>query len=242
MAGRGVFQAVSLGKSLGRRKVLHDASFHAAHGRITVLLGRNGSGKSTLLDVATGWRAPDHGTVRLDDRVWTRPRLHQLAARGVFYLPERPPLSSAHSVGIHLRAVERRFGPVDRAGVVEALSIGPLLGRYAATLSGGEKARVAMALAVARRPRCLLADEPLAGLAPIDQDLLVSALRGLAGDGTAVVVTGHDVRLLLAFAHRVVWIASGTTLELGTPAEALVHERFRRDYLGPAEASGPSPP
>jgi ABC-type branched-subunit amino acid transport system ATPase component len=89
-------------------------------------------------------------------------------------------------------------------------------------------------LAFARSPRVLIADEPLVGLAPEDQEFFGSLLRRLAAQGTAVVTSGHDARVLLGVSDVIIWSVAGTTHHLGTPREALAHEQFRREYLGPA--------
>jgi ABC-type lipopolysaccharide export system ATPase subunit len=108
-----------------------------------------------------------------------------------------------------------------------------LLGRRPSALSGGERRRADLAAVLVRRPRCLVADEPYRGIAPLDAELLTSAFRGLAAGGCAVVLTGHDAPTLLAAADHVTWCVSGTTYELGTPAAATAQDRFRREYLGP---------
>src|SRR5207249_1045546 len=94
------------------------------------------------------------------------------------------------------------------------------LARKASTLATGERRRPEIAVAVMRRPDCLLADEPLLGIAPADAELVSQSLRDLAGRGTAVVVSGHEVPRLLELADELVWQTAGTTHFLGTPQEA----------------------
>jgi ABC-type Mn2+/Zn2+ transport system ATPase subunit len=81
-----------------------------------------------------------------------------------------------------------------------------------------------------RAPQCLLADEPLRGVAPVDAESIGVLLRRLAQSGCAVVITGHDTTLLDHIADRVTWCTAGTTYELGTPQQALSHDAFRREY------------
>jgi len=88
-------------------------------------------------------------------------------------------------------------------------------------------------LALARKPRCLVADEPLAGIEPWDQEALVGVLKGLAERGCAILVTGHDVNPLMALADDIIWMVGGTTHWLGSPESARAHYQFRREYLGP---------
>ena len=93
-------------------------------------------------------------------------------------------------------------------------------------------------MALARRPLCLIADEPMAGIAPADREMVSAAIRGLAVDGCAVLLTGHDVDDLMTLSDDVVWMVGGTTHWLGSPASARDHFQFRQEYLGPRGYSG----
>lgn len=225
--------AESIGKSFGTRNVLRTASVWAASGKITALLGRNGCGKTTLVKITTGQLKPDHGVVIYDGQRMLRPRLHDLARAGLYYLPERNLLSTAFTIRDHLDALYRLFpgATIDRA--IESLRIGEFLERKPQTLSGGERRRCEAAIAVARNPRCLLADEPYMGIMPRDAMLLTNAFRKMAHiKGCAVLVTGHEVNTLLELADDVIWQTAGTTHYLGTSEEAQRHDQFRREYLG----------
>lgn len=228
-----LFAADSIGKSFGSRTILKAASIWAWPGKISVLFGRNGCGKSTLLKVAAGQLRADHGVVLFDGRAYLRPRLSELASRGLFYLPDRDLLSRRLTVREQIRAVEWRFGESRTAEVLERLEIGHLLDQTPVQLSGGERRRAEIAAAWIRAPRCLLADEPFAGIDPADAEVVAEAFRGMARQGCAIVITGHEVRQLLNTADDIVWMAAGTTHGIGTPAEAVRHEQFRREYLGP---------
>ena len=236
MAARPLFAADSIGKSFGSRTILKAASVWARAGKITVLFGRNGCGKSTLLRIGAGQLRADHGVIQFDGRAYLRPRLPELAARGFFYLPDRDLLSRRLTVREQLHAVEWRFGGSRTAEVLERLGIGHLLDRTPRELSGGERRRADIAAAWIRAPRCLLADEPFAGINPSDAEVLAEAFRGMAREGCAIVVTGHEVPQLLETADDIVWMTAGTTHGMGTPEEASRHEQFRREYLGPAAA------
>jgi ABC-type multidrug transport system ATPase subunit len=230
-----VLLADSVSKAFGETRVLSAATLAAHAGAVTVVLGRNGAGKSTLLKIAAGWLAADHGIVRFRAETYLRPRLHRLAARGLFYLPARGILSPAFTLRAHLEAVERRFPDEARQVIVDRLEIGSLLDRAPASFSGGERRRAELAVALLRRPLCLLADEPLLGIAPKDIEVIGSVLRDLAADGCAVVATGHELPALLPLADEVLWVTSGTTYRLGSPAQAERDWHFRREYRGAAE-------
>ena len=89
-----------------------------------------------------------------------------------------------------------------------------------------------MALAFARRPFCLVADEPFRGIDPRDREALGRAFRALAERGCAVVISRHEIPTLFELADRLLWVTAGTTHWLGTPAEARHSDAFRREYLG----------
>lgn len=227
-----LFSVDSIGKSFGSRTILKAASVWARTGKITVLFGRNGCGKSTLLKIGAGLSRADHGVIQFDGRSYLRPRLSELATRGLFYLPDRDLLSRRLTVGEQIRAVEWRFGGSRTTEILELLDIGHLLGQTPVKLSGGERRRAEIAAAWIRAPRCLLADEPFAGIDPSDAEVLAEALRGMAREGCAIVITGHEVRQLLDTADDIVWMTAGTTHGMGAPEEAIRHEQFRREYLG----------
>lgn len=105
------------------------ASVWATEGRITVVFGRNGCGKSTLLKVGAGVLRPDHGVVHFAGRVYLHARLHELASRGLFYLPDRELLSRRLTLGEQIRAVEWRFGASRTAGILDRLGIRHLMGQ-----------------------------------------------------------------------------------------------------------------
>lgn len=243
-----VLEVDSVGKRFGSRSVLHAASLRAAAGAVTFLVGRSGCGKTTLLRIATGFLPYESGYVRFDGETYARPRLHRLARLGVLYLPDRDVLSNAFTVRAQLDLMWRQLGRAAGGGAVdevcEKVALGELVDRRPGALSEGERRRAEMAFALARNPRCLLADEPFRHLSPLDAAIVDGTLRALAGRGCAVVVTGHEVASLLDVADQVTWCTAGTTCSVGTPADARGHWRFCTEYLGvvPEGGSGGAPP
>jgi ABC-type multidrug transport system ATPase subunit len=228
-----ILAAESIGKSFGSRRILSAASLWLHSGSITALVGRNGQGKSTLFKIASGLLDADHGVVRFREERFSRTRLPQMARRGLFFLPERGLLSHSFTLRAHLRAVAHHVGNRGTATAVEWLHIEHLLDRYPHNLSGGERRRAELAMAVARRPDCLFADEPFLGIMPTDAEVFSDVFRRLAAEGCAIGISGHEVPTLFDLAHDVTWMTAGTTHALGPPAEARVHDQFCREYLGP---------
>lgn len=228
-----VLAAECVTKSFRERRVLSSASLRAFTGQLRVIFGRNGEGKSTLIKIAAGRIAADSGAVHFDGRAYLTPRFHELAARGLFYLPDHDLFSSAFTVRQQLEMIRRQFdgGSIDAAA--ERMGVADHLDRLPHKLSGGELRRAELAAIMVRRPRCVLADEPFRGVAPADAEHLAEAFRQIAATDVAVVVTGHEVPTLLEAADHVTWCTSGTTYELGPPSSAVRDEAFRRGYLGP---------
>ena len=227
-----LLEADCVSKRYGRRQVLTSASLRAVAGRVTALVGRNGSGKSTLLRIITGSLAPDTGYVRLHGATLLSTTLSVLARDGVFFLPDRDLLHPALSIGTQMQATADVFGvAVDVPAIARQLGITGRLDQRPRTLSGGERRRAEIAVAIARHPAILLADEPLRGLAPIDAETILQALSTFARTGGSVIVTGHETPLLLPAVDHVTWCTDGTTREFDSPAAAMADFAFRRDYL-----------
>ena len=227
------YTADSVTKSFGGRQVLKSASVWGWSGAVTVMLGRNGSGKSTLMRTGAGMLRADQGTVHMNGRAYPRPQLHILARAGLYFHPERGCLPMYGTLRDHLTAINKRFGgtydeAIELTGMEELIDV-PLL-----ELSGGELHRAEVASCIARAPSCLIADEPYAGVSPIDAERLTTALTHMRDHGCAIIISGHDVPSLMGIADEVVWVTSGTTHALGCPQAATEHHQFATEYLGPS--------
>ncbi len=218
------------GKRFGLRTVLKSASAWAWPGRITILMGRNGCGKTTLLRCGLGLTWAEFGGAFLDgSRV--SGGLPSLSRAGVAFLPDRRLLSPRLTLGEHVEAFSqvkgRRVDPTPGA----SLDVERLLESKPGHMSGGERRRAEIWLAVAAASTCLIADEPFLGIAPADRAKVAVALRALAQTGAAILVTGHEVEDLFDLADEVIWMVAGTTHGLGSPDEAARHAQFRLEYL-----------
>ena len=221
----------SFGKRFGPRTVLKSASAWAWPGRITLLMGRNGCGKTTLLRCGLGLTWADFGVTFLDGRRVTG-GLPGMSREGLFFLPDRRLLSPRLTVREHVTAIgESRPAGLD-PGPAATLEIDDFLDSKPFAMSGGERRRAEIWLAVAGSTSCLVADEPLLGIAPADRAKVAAALQARAATGTAILVTGHEVEDLFDLADEVIWMVAGTTHGLGSPDEAARHHQFRLEYLG----------
>lgn len=220
-------------RHFGSHRVLTSASLRAMSGQLLLLAGRNGAGKSTLLKIAAGRLRAESGHVCIRGQTVMRPTLATMARRGLFFLPEQQLLTPGLRVGQQLDAVARRFHTEDEVRTVcRSLELDGLGGSTPTQLSVGQLRRASMAFALLRRPGILLADEPIRGIAPIEAERILSAMRELVSRGSAVVVTGHEVPTLMACADAVVWCRAGTTQAFASPAAAFDDWAFQQEFLG----------
>ena len=208
--------------ALGGRPVLHGISLAVAAGEIVAVVGPNGAGKSTLLKALAGLRAPAAGAFTYEDRDVASMDRRGLG-RLVAYLPQDRVVHwpmRVRSVVALGRLVHRGEGTQDDSAIAAALAAMDVAGfaeRSVAELSGGERARVLVARALAQEAVVLLADEPTAGLDPAHALALFGHFRQLAGAGRSVLVALHDLSLAARFADRVLLLRDGRALAEGPP-------------------------
>jgi iron complex transport system ATP-binding protein len=215
---------------LGARVVLDDITLDVHAGSLCALVGPNGAGKSTLLRALAGLVPLDGGEVRSAGAGSTE------SAGPVAYLPQDRTvhwdLSVTRVVALGRLAHAGRPATSPQAdeqaidAAMRRMDIRHLAARSIREVSGGERARVLMARALAQETPILLADEPAAGLDPAHQLTLFEHLRALADEGKAVLVALHDLSLALRFADRVVLLHEGRVAGDGPPAETLSRERI----------------
>lgn len=178
-------------------------------GSITGLLGPNGAGKSTLLALLQGLRRPTSGRVSLFGGDPRDPRSRRLLGT----TPQDTALPDTLRVGEVIEYVGGHFSErADAAVLAEQFGLTDLLRRQCGSLSGGQRRRVAVALAFAGNPRLVLLDEPTTGLDVDGRRVLWQAIRDRHAEGVAVVVTSHYLEEIEALAERVVVIAGGRVL------------------------------
>jgi ABC-2 type transport system ATP-binding protein len=191
-------EAEQLGKRYGRTWALRDCSLRLPAGRIAALVGPNGAGKSTLLHLAVGLLRPDAGAVRIFGET---PYANPSVLPEIGFVAQDTPLyrdfTAAELVEAGRRMNKRWDGALARNRLAQ-LGIPPKL--PVGKLSGGQRAQVALALALAKRPRLLLLDEPVASLDPLARrEFLQSLMGSVAESETTVLLSSH----LLADLERV---------------------------------------
>ncbi|MFE5854146.1 heme ABC transporter ATP-binding protein [Streptomyces sp. NPDC056500] len=227
---------------LGGRTVLAGIDLSARAGEVLALVGPNGAGKSTLFGALAADIAADQGSVQIGDRAagsWSAPEL--ALRRSV--LPQSTALSFPFPVADVVRMGRAPWAGTaredeDDAAVAEAMAAtetGEFAHRPYSALSGGERARVALARVLAQRTALLLLDEPTAALDLRHQELVLRICRSRAAAGDSVVVVLHDLGLAAAYADRVAVLHEGRIAAEGAPAEIFQDELLSRVYRQPVE-------
>ena len=229
----------ALSVSFGKRAVLRDVGAAFGPGEFVGVLGPNGAGKSTLARAILALLRHDSGRVLIDGRdVGGLPRA--VLARRVAYLPQGQtlhwPLSVERLVGLgrlpHLGPLSR-IAPTDAAAIEAAMAradVVPLRARIATELSGGERARVLLARALAVQAPALIADEPLAALDPGHQIEVMELLAAEARAGALVIVILHDLTMAARHCDRLILLDGGRIVADGRPAAVLDAARLAAVY------------
>jgi ABC-2 type transport system ATP-binding protein len=203
-----VIEARGLGKRYGGTWALRECSLAIPEGHVAALVGPNGAGKTTLLNLAAGLAAPSAGAVTV---LGGRPAGSPSALDGIAFVAQDTPLYKNLSVAdmMHLTAnLNRRFDQGYAKARLDELGI-PCK-RKAGKLSGGQQAQLALTLALARRPRLLVLDEPVAMLDPVARhEFMATVLAAVAGDGVSVLLSSHVLTELERVADYLILLSEG---------------------------------
>ncbi|MFI8004597.1 heme ABC transporter ATP-binding protein [Streptomyces sp. NPDC086010] len=234
-----VAEATGLGVRLGGRPVLDSVELTVRAGEVLALVGPNGAGKSTLLAALAADLPVDSGEVRIDGRPASGWSAAELALRRAV-LPQAAALAFPFPVEDVVRMGRAPWAGTARqaededavAAAMAATEVADFAARPFSALSGGERARVALARVLAQRAPLLLLDEPTAALDLRHQELVLRLCRERAAAGDAVVVVLHDLGLAAAYADRAVVLRGGRVAAVGPPAGvftgALLGEVYRQ--------------
>lgn len=202
-------------KRFGTVKALDDVTVAVDPGTTVALLGPNGAGKSTLFAVLLGLRRPDSGVVRLLGGDPRRPDRR----RRVGFAPQELGFPQTLRVQEIAGLVARHFDPGEPEDVLDAFGVRTLERRQAGGLSGGQRRRLAVALAFLGRPQLVVLDEPTAGLDAEGRRAVWTAIEHARGRDAAVLLATHDLDEAEAVASRVVALSGGRVAAEGTVAE-----------------------
>src|SRR6201995_3808415 len=222
-----IIETHGLGKRYGSTWALRECTLAIPAGHVAALVGPNGAGKSTLLNLAGGLAEPTAGAVTV---LGALPAGSAAALDGIAFVAQDTPLYRNLSAAdmLHLtRNLNRRF---DQHYAETRLSeLGIPLNRKAGKMSGGQQAQLALTLALARRPRLLVLDEPVAMLDPVARrDFMDTVLTAAAGDGVSVVLSSHVLADLERVAGYLVLLSRGRVQVAGEGAALLAAHRLGR--------------
>jgi iron complex transport system ATP-binding protein len=240
--GSVALEAAGVSVTRGGREVVSGVDLQVRHGELVVLVGPNGAGKSTLMGVLAGDLEPASGRASLDGRPIAGWGVRELAMHRAMLL-QRIEISFPFSVVDVVRMGRSPWAgtsaeDADDPAVAAAMSdtdVTHLAAREYPSLSGGERARAALARVLAQGTGILLLDEPTASLDLQHQELVMGVARRRATQGVAVVVVAHDLQLAAAWADRVVMLERGRVAADGPPQEVLTEALLSRVYRTPVE-------
>ena len=225
-----IIETNGLGKRYGTSWALRECTLAIPAGHVTALVGPNGAGKTTLLNLAVGLAEPSAGSVTV---LGGYPAGSPAALDGIAFVAQDTPLYKNLSVAemLHLTRNLNRVFDQDQAKARLA-DLGIPLKRKAGKLSGGQQAQLALTLALARRPRLLVLDEPVAMLDPIARhDFMATVLTATAEDGVSVLLSSHVLSELERVADYLILMSRGRVQVVGEVDDLLASHRV---LTGPA--------
>lgn len=217
-------ELVSATAKIDGRVVLDDVSLAVATGELVALVGPNGAGKSSVMRTLAGLLPLAAGKVRLDGTDLSGLSARDRAVRMAWLPQERRiawNLPAIEVAGLGLPFLTGREAVCAARAALAEVEAGHLSERGVAEMSGGERARVLLARVLAAPTRALLVDEPVAGLDPDAQLLVLDRLRTRARTGQAVLASLHDLQLAARFADRIVVLCEGRVAADAAPLAAL---------------------
>jgi ABC-2 type transport system ATP-binding protein len=228
---------VGLAKRYGRRWALRDCTLSIPEGKVVGLVGPNGAGKTTLLHLAVGLLAPTSGTIAV---LGGHPGDGPAQLGRVGFVAQDTPTYARLSVAKHLRMGAWLNPSWDRELAehrIDALDLDPR--QRAGSLSGGQRAQLALTLAIAKRPELLLLDEPVASLDPLARrEFLQDLMEIVAGHGVTVVLSSHLVADLERVCDYLIVLAA-SHVQLAGEVDALLASHHR--ISGPRREPGSLP-
>ncbi|MEW4982697.1 MAG: ABC transporter ATP-binding protein [Cycloclasticus sp.] len=230
--------ASNIAVTLSGKSILKDISVKFPSGKLIGLIGPNGAGKSTLIRALAGLQMIESGAIELNNYpLHTLPHLE--LAKKITYLPQTGechwPMTVERVVmlGRHPHVDSHLLDKVNMQAVEQAIKdadIMHLVGRAVNELSGGERARVMLARALATQSDILLADEPIASLDPRHQIDVMALLQNLTSKGKTVIVVLHELHLAMRYCDQLVLLNDGKKVSEGMPKEVLTIDNLQHVY------------
>lgn len=245
--GEVVLECLNASKRFGDFAAVAGVDLHIRNRKLQALIGPNGAGKTTLFNLLSGMYPPETGTLILRGREVSGLSADRLARRGVarsFQITNLfPGLTLEENLRLAIQAHHSgRFNPwrpvdsfarvhEETHALIEFLGLEGLESVPVSSLSYGGQRLMEIGLALAAKPRALLLDEPLAGLAPAERERIVGLIRRL-GEHMGVLVVEHDIDRVFAFSETITVMDNGAVLVEGLPETVRAHPEVQEVYLG----------
>jgi branched-chain amino acid transport system ATP-binding protein len=229
-------------KRFGGFTALEDIRVNIRTGERFGLIGPNGSGKTTLINCISGVLPSDAGTVRFAGEDVTKLPAYKRTRRGIarsFQVP-RPfrtmtvleNLLVAMDFGIVEHGLSARQAEQQAMAILDKIGLAAKAGVSSSQLSQVELRKMELARAMAARPKLLISDEAMAGLAGAEVDEVLDVLFRLNKEGITVIMIEHIMQAVMRFSERVMCLDAGKIICEGTPAEVTADKRVQEAYLG----------
>jgi branched-chain amino acid transport system ATP-binding protein len=238
----------NLGLDIGGATIVADVSLEVAEGEFLGIIGPNGAGKTSLFNLLSGLLRPTSGSVTLRGRDVTNTPPHARAGAGLgrtFQLSsvfprlsafENARLAAEAALGGTLRIWRRAAHvreAVERAGTsLERVGLADRAGVPAASLSGGEKRKLELAMLLASDPHVVLLDEPMAGVSAEDVPGLVEVISEVHRAGKTVLMVEHHIEVVTGLAQRIAVMHHGAVLACDTPENVMRNATVQQAYVG----------
>ena len=228
-----------LSKSYRSREVVSDVSLMVESGETVGLLGPNGAGKTTSFYMIVGLVKSNAGSIHIDELEIGQLSMDKRSRLGLSYLPQETSIFRKLTVEENIMAILETHMSTNKQSMkqrvdllLDEFHIEHLRDNLGASLSGGERRRVEIARAIAKKPRFILLDEPFAGIDPISINDIQKLISELCAHGIGVLITDHNVRETLGICDRAYIVNNGKILSEGTSGQILNDEKVRDVYLG----------
>ena len=249
MSSKPLLATRHLGLDIGGATIVADVSLEVAEGEFLGIIGPNGAGKTSLFNLLSGVYRPTSGSIEIDGRDVTRDAPYRRASAGLgrtFQISSVFPRLTAHEnarlaaearVGGTLRVWRRADGVTEAVERARAALARVGLGQKEQTLAGGlghgDKRKLELAMILARDPRVVLLDEPMAGVSAEDVHGLVELVKSVQQEGgKTVLMVEHHIEVVTGVADRIAVMHHGALLACDTPAAIMANPEVQQAYVG----------